>query len=251
MVVCLGVFLVHKVGIVRAYHLDTHLFRHFQHHLIGTLLQRVRLSVGPYMRVFHLVALQLQVVVVAKNAVIPLRSLACAFDVVPQNLAWNLARDARRTNNQSLVIGLQVFAIGSRAHVISVYPRSRNQLYQVLIPLIVLRQHNKVVATHVSILLHLVCFAVSRHIHLTADDRLKFGQPFFFALAVNLFAVVKKLFRAEHVAMIGQCHTAHAVGYGLIHKALYARLSVEYRIICVYVKVNEVFHLSFLFPDEL
>ena len=246
MVVCLGVLLVHKVGIVRAYHLDTQFFRHFQHHLIGTLLQRVRLSVGPYMRVFHLVALQLQVVVVAKNAVIPLRSLACAFDVVPQNLARNFAGDARRTNNQSLVIGFQVFAVGSGSHVIAVYPRSRHQLYQVLIPLIVLRQHNKVVATHVSILLHLVRFSMSCHIHLTADDRFKFWQPFFFALAVNLFAVVKKLFRAEHVAMIGQCHTAHAVGYGLIHEALYARLSVEYRIICVYMKVNEVFHFVFL-----
>ena len=198
-----GVLLVNKVGVVCTHHVDAHLFCHLQHHLIGALLQRVRLAICTYIRVFYLVALQLQVIIVAKNTMIPLRCFTCALDVVPQNLARNFARDTRRTNNQSLVIGLQVFAVGSGAHIIAVYPRPRHQLYQVFISRIVLRQHNQVVATHVSILLHLICFVVSRHIHLASDDGLKRGQTFFFAFGINLFAVVIKLFCAEHIAVVG------------------------------------------------
>ena len=46
-------------------------------------------------------------------------------------------------------------------------------------------------------------------------------------------------------------HAAHPVADGLVHKVLYFRLSVEYRIVRVYVQMYEVFHdgCSFvLFP---
>ena len=78
----LGVLLVDEVGVVGAYHLDAVFLGQFKNYLVGFLLQRESLAVGPYAWVLHLVTLYLQVVVVAEEVMIPLHSLACPLDVV-------------------------------------------------------------------------------------------------------------------------------------------------------------------------
>ena len=67
-------------------------------------------------------ALQFEIVVVAKEVVIPLRSLACSLDVVVDNLLGHLASDACRAHNESLVISLKVGTVGTRPTVESVNP---------------------------------------------------------------------------------------------------------------------------------
>ena len=46
--------------------------------------------------------------------------------------------------------------------------------------------------------------------------------------------------------MVGYRHAAHAVAYGLVNQTLDARLSVEYRVVCVYMKMYEIFHCVLL-----
>ena len=90
-VVCLGVLLVDKVGVVCANHLYAVFLCQFQYHLVCPLLQGVCLAVSPYAWVFHLVTLYFKVVVIAEEVVIPFHRLACSLDVVFQNLLWHLA----------------------------------------------------------------------------------------------------------------------------------------------------------------
>ena len=54
-------------------------------------------------------------------------------------------------------------------------------------------------------------------------------------LAVDLVAIVEELLDAEHVAVIGHSHALHAVLYGLVNEFRDTRLSVEYRILGMYV----------------
>ena len=91
MVVSLGILLVHKVGIVGAYQLDTILMSQLDEHFVRLLLLREGLTVSTDSRVFDLVALQFQVVVVTKHPMIPLYSLAGSLDVAIQNLLGHLA----------------------------------------------------------------------------------------------------------------------------------------------------------------
>ena len=87
------------------------------------------------------------------------------------------------------------------------------------------------VAAHVAAVLFAVAFASVSHIHLASE----YGLEGFFALvlqfAVYLVAVVIQFLHAEHVAVVGYGHAAHAVGYRFIHKFLHGRLSVEYGVI--------------------
>ena len=58
-VVSLSILLVHEVSIVGANELDAVFMSKFYNHLVGLLLKRECLAVGPYRRVFHLMTLQL------------------------------------------------------------------------------------------------------------------------------------------------------------------------------------------------
>ena len=158
---------------------------------------------------------------------IPLHGFTSSGEVVFENFAGHLARDAGRTHDEALVIAFQIFAVGARTHVITIYPGSRNQFDEVFISLIVFSQDDKMVAAHVAVLLHLIGFSVASHIHFASDDGFKLGQALFFAFAVHLFTIVVKLFCAEHVAMVCEGHASHTVGHGLVYETLHARLSVE------------------------
>ena len=67
-------------------------------------------------------ALQFQIIVVAKEVVIPLHCLAGTLDVVVDNLLGHLATNTCRTDNKSLMIALKVGTVGARPTIESVNP---------------------------------------------------------------------------------------------------------------------------------
>ena len=238
----LGVLLVNEVTVVGTYQFNIVLGGQFHQHLVGLLLQGVRLAVGADVRVLYLMALKLQVIVVAEYALVPLHGLLRSLDVALQYFGRHLAGYTRRADDESFMVSLEVGAVGTGSHVEAVNPRAANQLDKVLISLVVLCQHNQVVTALVAMLFHLVLLGVPSHVHLTAQNGLELRLALFFQLPVLLLAVVEKLLDAHHVAMVGHGHAAHAVGDGLVDELLYTGLPVEDAVISMYVKVDEILH---------
>ena len=214
----LGILLVDEVYVIGADEFDAILMSQFDEHLVGLLLQGERLTVSALRRILHLVALQLQVVVIAEDALVPLYGTACTFDVAVQDLTRDLAGNTRRTDNQALVVALQLSMIGTRTHIVAVHPGVGDQLYQVLIALVVLSQHNEVVATLVLATVFLLLRPILGHIHLTAKDRLERFKSFLLSLFIHADTVVVKLLDAEHITMVGDGHAFHSISYRLVDK---------------------------------
>ena len=110
--------------------------------------------------------------------------------------------------------------------------------------MIVLGQHNEVIAALVYLRVTAVGFLSPRHIHLAPEDRLEFRLALVAELAVHLVAVVIEFLNAEHVAMVGDGHTPHTIGNGLVNQFRYARLSVENGIISMDMQVYKVLHIQ-------
>ena len=242
-VVGFGVVLIDKVAVVGADQLDAVFLSQLHQHLVGLLLQREGLAVGALMRVAHLVALKLQIVVVAEQILIPFNGFPCSCDVVLQNLRRHFACYTCRADDKVLMILLQVLAVSTRTHVIAVHPCARHQLDEVLVSVVVLGEDDEVIASHVAFLLHTVRLLAVCHVHLASEDGLERLLALLLQLTVHLVAVVEQLFHAEHIAMIGYRHTAHAVGNGLVDELLNGRLAVEERVVRVDVQMYEVFHV--------
>ena len=122
MVVRLGVLLIDKVCIVRADEFHAVFLRQFNEHGVGFLLQWERLPVSPLCGVFHFVALQLEVVVVAPHLLVPFYGFPCALDVAFQYFRRHLSGYACRTHYQPLAVSLEVFVVRPRSSVESVHP---------------------------------------------------------------------------------------------------------------------------------
>ena len=216
------------MGIVRANQFDTIFLGEFYQHLIGFLLQGERLAIGTNRRVGHFMALQFQIIVVAENAMIPFDGFTRAGYITLQNLMRHLARNTCRTNHQPLVVFLQVFAVGTRTHIIAIYPRVAHQLNQILITLIVLGKHYQVITAHVFFATPQFLGTIARHIHLATEDGLERLQPLFLPTFVDAAHVVMKFLDSEHIAVIGNGHAFHAVGYRFIYQLLNTRLAIQY-----------------------
>ena len=91
------------------------------------------------------------------------------------------------------------------------------------------------IAASVAVFLHLVLLAVSGHIHLAPEDRLKGFESFLRPFAIYPVAVVEEFLYAEHVSMVGYGHTLHSVANSLVNESRNTRLSVEYRVVCMYM----------------
>ena len=91
------------------------------------------------------------------------------------------------------------------------------------------------IAAHIALLLDAVRLAAMSHVHLASEDRLERLLALVLQFAVNLVAVVVQLLHAKHVAVIGNGHTAHAVGHSLVYNLLHGRLSVENGVVGVNV----------------
>ena len=131
------------------------------------------------------------------------------------------------------MVFLQILAVGTRTHVEPVHPRTAHQFDEVLVALIVLRQHNEMVTALMALIVLERLGAIARHIHLATEDGLERFQSFLFATFVHTVHIVMELLDAKHVAVIGNGHTLHAVGYSFVYQPFDARLSVENRIVCM------------------
>ena len=67
-------------------------------------------------------ALYLQVIIVAEHPLVPFYGFARALYVAVVDFPWHLAGEARRTDNQSLVVTLQVVVVGTRLGIETVDP---------------------------------------------------------------------------------------------------------------------------------
>ena len=199
--------------------------------------------VGHLTGILHLVALQLDVVVVAPHAVEPLHRLLSALQVAGDDLLGHFAADTGRADDQPFAVLLQRLVVGAGAHVVAFRPAPRHQLHQVVIARLVLGQHDEVPSALVRLALFQVFgIASSGHIHLAAENGLEGLLPLRLTLLVHPVDVVEELLHAEHVAVIRDGHTLHAVGDGFIHQTGDGSLSVQQRILGVHVQMYEIDH---------
>ena len=272
-VVRLGVVLVHEMHVVRADHPHVVFRGQFAQVLVHVQLHGVGLVVGPLDRCF--MQLQFEVIVVPEDLLVPLYRLFGPLEVVRRDGTRHLAGQTGRTADQPLVIFLQLHAVRSRTHVETLGPRLRDDLYQVVVSLEVLGQQDQVVAALVGLAL-LVVQAAACHIDLAADNGLEGqfaakllqlfltlgdlrggvglravaegGDPglafgdFAFEFSLDLLNVIVKLLDTEHIAMVCHGDAGLSVGHGLVHEFLDAGLSVENRILGMYVKMYELRH---------
>ena len=241
-VVGLSGLLVLEVAVVGAHQFDAVLLRKLHEHFVGLLLQFEGLAVGKDGRVGHLMALKFQVVVVTKEIMIPLTCLTSSLDVTLQNLGRHLSCDTSRANNEVFVVFLQVGTVGTRAHIVTVYPRITHQLDEVLVAIVVLGKYDEVITAHVALVLLTFFLASASHIHLASDDGFERLQPLLLPVFVDLGAIVYQFLDAEHHAVVGHGHTLHSVLDGLVHEMWNLRLAVEDGILCMNVQMNEIFH---------
>ena len=223
----LGVVLVYKVHIIGTDEFDIMLPCQFDEDFVHLLLDREGLAIGTLVGVLHFMALQFQVVILTKDSFIPTYGFLCPFDVSIVDLPWNLACNASRTDDEAFVKEFQVVAVGSGFVVEPVNPRTRNQFDQVVIALLVLRQHDKMIAHSVAQLLVFRFLIAWGNVHFTADNRFEGFQTLVLALLVKFVACVAEFLDTHHVTMIGDGHASHAVGRGFVEEFRYTGLSVE------------------------
>ena len=105
----------------------------------------------------------------------------------------------------------------------------RTYLHQVLVAAVILRKQDEVIVTSMVGILEIVV-VMSRHIYLTADDRLDLRI---------LLRHLQKLLDSVHVAMVGDCQSRHAQLFCAFEKASYRSLAVEDGILCMDVKMDK------------
>ena len=177
---------------------------------------------------------------------------------------------------------LDLRTVGSRTHVETVGPRLGDDFDKVVVTLEIFGQQDEVVAALVGLAL-LVLQPATGDVDFAADDRLEcglaaeFGEFLFgggdfgirigarllaaaqcrdapfaigglvLAFAFGLLYVIIELLDSEHIAVIRHGDSRHAVGHGLVHQMRDAGLSVENRILGVYVQMYEIGHNPSLF----
>ena len=141
----------------------------------------------------------------------------------------------QKVHNESFVVALQVFMVGTRPHVEAVDPCPRHEFDEVFVALVVLCEHDEVPSALVVVLFAAVALLASCHVHLAPEDRLEQGKSLCLPLTVHLVAIVEQFFHTEHISMVGDGNATHAVGNGLVYQFLNARLSIEYGVVCMNV----------------
>ena len=91
MVMCLCILLIYKMRVVRAYQFYSIFLSKLHQHAICLLLQREGLAISQYARVCNLMALQLKIIVISPDVVIPFHSLTSTLNIAFENLLWHLS----------------------------------------------------------------------------------------------------------------------------------------------------------------
>ena len=58
----------------------------------------------------------------------------------------------------------------------------------------------------------------------------------------HFLGIVEEFLDAHHVAMVGHCHSAHAVAHSLVYELRDGCLTVENRVLCMNMEMNKVLH---------
>ena len=140
------------------------------------------------------------------------------------------------------MILFQFLMVSTRTVIKTIRPRTADELDEILITLVVLGQYDEVVASKVFFRLTQIHISTTGHIHLTTKDGLERIKSVLLALFVNTHADVVKFLNTEHVSMIGNSHALHAIVNGFIHKLFDARLTIQNRVVCMYMQMYEIFH---------
>ena len=166
----LGVVLVDKVGVVSANDLDVQFAGKLQQHFIHLLLFREGV-VGSTLD-SGLVALQLQVIVVAIHTLEPLDHLSCLVNLSVHDQLWHLTAQTCRTADDALMVLLQLALVGARMAIETLGPTVRHDFDKVFVALEVLGEQDEVTAdvTLVNMLVHVG----HRDIDLATEDRFEF-----------------------------------------------------------------------------
>lgn len=95
--------------------------------------------------------------------------------------------------------------------------------------------------------LDLVFLVVVGHIHLASENGLERLKPLLDPFFVHDGTIIKKLLDAIHHPVIRDGHAFHAVLDSLVHKIPHLRLTVEHRVMRMYVQMHKIFHVRIKF----
>ena len=245
-----GVFLVDIVKVVGGHQPDVVLF--------GQTVEF--LADGGFFRKPVVLDLQ-EIVVPAENVQVFQHGLFGGFQFSPEDVTGHFPGDAGGQADEPLAVLAEHVLVDPGLVVEPFHFPNRHQLHQVLVAGLVFRQKDQMVQFAPGFQAF-VQMGPGSDVHFAADDGFEqfpfgFGQTglaggylrlrvvglflaaferrdalfevfdFIFDLAVLLVDVVIKFLHAEHVAVVGQGHAPHAVGYGFVDEALDAGLSVE------------------------
>ena len=163
-----AVLLPDEVDVVRRDDLHPILFRQVEEYFRVFFLAFVDFLRLP--RHLGLVEHHFQVVVVSEQALVPLDRLAGRLQVACEDLLRDLARHARRRADEPLVVLFQHLVPNARLPVVHALDvPGRDNLDEVFVALVVLRQQDQVVVGAVRLVLQFVVVP-PRHVDLAADD---------------------------------------------------------------------------------
>ena len=178
------------------------------------------------------VVLDLEVVVVAEDLLVPSCHLASHIGATTQNRLGDLATEAGRRDDQAFAVLLQQLLVdaGTGEDPASTHPpqvTNAGELHQIAVAGGVFRQHHQVVTLFL-LGLRVVDGPVD-HIHLIADDRLEIGA----------LTQLQQLNRAVHHAVIGQGDGRHAQLLRPLHHGRQLRRTIQKAVVAVVVERNE------------
>ena len=237
-----SVVFVDEVGVVGGNHLYAKLLGKFEYALVHQRLVAVHivnLVVSLGRQAFNLCFVEhnLQVVVFAEHAAVPLGGFARSFVVAGHEVAGNFSRQARRTAYQVFVVLLK-YLMGHAGLIIeTVYEAFRADLHEVLVAVVVFGQKYEVVVVLVLVVFEAVV-VVPGHIHFTTHQRLH--QRLAVRAEVGLVpGPLEELLDTVHVAMVGDGNGGHPELAGPGEQSFYVGQTIQYRVLCVNVQMNK------------
>ena len=221
----IGILLVDKVGVIGTDEFDVQFLGKLHQGIINEALFLVGLMIGTGDS--GLVALQFQVIIITKHILEPLNGLTRLVHLTIHDQLGNLTAQARRAADDAFMVFLQLAVVGSGMGIKALGPAVGDNFNEVLVALQILGQQDQV-ATDIALVDVLMAVLVG-DIDLTAEDGLEL--LIIAAFLVQLGHIVVKFLDAEHVAVVGNGHAAHAVGYSLVDQRLDRSLSVKNRVL--------------------
>jgi hypothetical protein len=162
-------------------------------------------------------------------------------DLAFLDLVRDLALEARGEADETFRVLREDFLVDARLVVEAIEMRRRNQLNEVFVAHLVLRQQNQMIGGVAGVGGFLVEARARRDVGLATDDRLK---PLLLRGLVELDGAV-------HVAMIGHRHRRHFARVRLVDHVRNAARPVEQAVLRVQMQMNKIRVLHQNFPTSL